>query len=121
MNYGARHWRNRVCLLLIVVIALLLHQGTASCQERVQSVGSAPSIAPVPVKPEEIAPTKPDSHQSGLVIGEGDLLQITLYGVPEFNQRVRVESSGEPESTVCITFTLLGPRPARVNDRRPPF
>jgi polysaccharide export outer membrane protein len=37
-----------------------------------------------------------------LVIGEGDLLQINVYGVTDFNQHVRVDSSGE------ISLPMIG-------------
>ena len=95
MNHSAGIRRRRLCLVLIVLIASLSHEGMAAGQERIDPVGKAPSTTPGPVNPELVATTPTPHPSDGLVIGEGDLLQITLYGVPDFNQHVRVESSGD--------------------------
>ena len=42
------------------------------------------------------------SPATDLVIGPGDLLQIGVYGAPDFNEQVRVSSEGE------ITLPLIG-------------
>ena len=100
MNHSAKI--SHLYLLLIVLIAFLSHKGTAVCQERVESVGNAPSTALGPVKPDLTGTTPTPLPAAGLVIGEGDLLQISLYGVPDFNEHVRVESSGE------ISLPMIG-------------
>jgi polysaccharide export outer membrane protein len=93
---------------LIVLTAFLSHEGIVACQERIEPVGNTPSTAPGPVKP-ELAATTPTPHPAaGLVIGEGDLLQISLYGVPDFNQHVRVESSGEVSLPMIGAVKVIG-------------
>jgi polysaccharide biosynthesis/export protein len=102
-----------ICVFLITLIAFLSYQGIAACQERIGSVSSAPvSGAPTtqgPVPLEELAKA-PSSRSSlaDLVIGEGDLLQISLYGVPDFNQHVRVDSSGEVSLPMIGSVKVLG-------------
>jgi polysaccharide export outer membrane protein len=102
----ARH----LCLFLITLIAFLSYQGIAACQERVGSVSSAPAAHPAqgPIPPEEVAKSPSPNPLTDLVIGEGDLLQITLYGVPDFNQHVRVESSGEVSLPMIGAVKVIG-------------
>jgi polysaccharide biosynthesis/export protein len=106
MNHPARIPRKCLYLLSIALIVFLSHKGTAVCQERVESVGNAPSTALGPVKPDLTTPTAPPA--AGLVIGEGDLLQISLYGVPDFNEHVRVESSGEVSLPMIGAVKVIG-------------
>lgn len=96
----ARH----LCLFLITLIAFLSYQGIAACQERVGSVSSAPAAHPAqgPIPPEEVAKSPSPNPLTDLVIGEGDLLQISVYGETDFNQHVRVDSSGE------ISLPMIG-------------
>jgi polysaccharide export outer membrane protein len=50
-----------------------------------------------------VPPTAPPAaNPSELVIGEGDLLQVTLYGVADFNQQVRVTPAGD------ISLPMIG-------------
>ena len=92
----------------LALIALLWLGEIAACQERVGSVVAAPGTVRDSVKSAEI--TKPTSANPSaeLLIGEGDLLQITLYGVPDFNQHVRVDSSGEISLPMIGTVKLRG-------------
>ncbi len=107
MKYSTGIRGKRLGLLLIALL-FLSRAGITVGQERVDPVGKAPSTAPGPVKPElvETTPTPPPSD--GLVIGQGDLLQISLYGVAEFNQHVRVDSSGEVSLPMVGAVKVIG-------------
>ena len=98
------------CLFLIALIAFLSYQGIAACQERIGSVSSVPTAPTVqgPVPPEEVAKSPSRNPLADMVVGEGDLLQISLYGVPDFNQRVRVDSSGEISLPMIGSVKVLG-------------
>jgi polysaccharide export outer membrane protein len=69
-------------------------------------VGNTPSA----LSQNRVAPTSSSSPKepaamnspSDLAIGEGDLLQVSLYGVPDFNQQVRVAPSGD------ISLPMIG-------------
>ncbi len=37
----------------------------------------------------------PDSSPPGLMLGQGDLLEMNVYGVPELSQKVRVSNTGD--------------------------
>ena len=96
-----RHLR----LALNTLIIFLSCQGIAS-QERVESVPNSPT-ARGSSGTEQV--TNPSQNSPGtLVIGEGDLLQISLYGVPDFNEHVRVESSGEVSLPMIGTVKVIG-------------
>ena len=91
----------------LALIALLWLGEIAACQERVGSVVAAPGTVRDPVNSAEITKPTPGNPSAGLLIGEGDLLQITLYGVSDFNQHVRVDSSGEISLPMIGTVKLL--------------
>jgi polysaccharide biosynthesis/export protein len=108
MNHSAGIRGRRLYLLLIALMAFLSHEGIAACQERVESVGNAPSTVQGPVKPDLTAIPPTPQPAARLVIGEGDLLQISLYGVPDFNEHVRVESSGEISLPMIGAVKVIG-------------
>jgi polysaccharide biosynthesis/export protein len=85
----------RLCLVMIVLLAFLAREGMATGQERVDPVGKVASTAPGSVNPELVASAPAPRPSDDLAIGQGDLLQVSLYGVTDFNQRVRVDSGGE--------------------------
>ena len=82
---------------------VLLILPTAHCvaQDR---VGSAQSREQVPPLATQTPPVAPDntSSSSKLVIGTGDLIEVSLYGMPDFKTEVRVSSGGE------ISLPMLG-------------
>lgn len=80
---------------------VLLAFPTASCvaQDRAASAESREQ-APPPA-PQTVAP-KETSSSSKLVIGAGDLIEVSLYGMPDFKTEVRVSSGGE------ISLPMLG-------------
>ena len=98
-----RHLR----LVLIVLVATLSYRKVAVCQERITSVSNGPTTQGS-VIPQEIAKSPAQNPMADLVIGEGDLLQISLYGVPDFNQRVRVGASGEVSLPMIGDVKVLG-------------
>jgi polysaccharide biosynthesis/export protein len=78
---------------------LLGPQSGVCAQDRVQPTtqdGAASTSAPQPNSTVNapVTDTK-NASTSELLIGEGDLLQISLYGVPEFNQQARVSGEGK--------------------------
>src|SRR4029077_5421529 len=76
---------------------------TAPCfaQDRVGSVETREQAPPPSPQTPPVAPGKSGSP-SGLVIGAGDLIEVNLYGMPDFKTEVRVSSGGE------ISLPLLG-------------
>lgn len=96
----------------IATALFLLFAGACIGQERVNATSEAPNSTPSPVKPEPVKSelTTPPVQQpfSDLVIGDGDLLQIKLYDVPEFNYMVRVDSNGEVSLPMIGAVKILG-------------
>ena len=91
-----RHLR----LVLNTLVAFLSYQKIAASQARIESLPNLPN-AQRSIVAEQV--TKDD-----LVIGEGDLLQISLYGVPDFDQRLKVDSSGEVSLPMIGAVKVLG-------------
>jgi len=91
---------------VVAMLALLL-VGASVGQERVSATAEPASATPSPVKPE---PATESAQQpfADLVIGDGDLLQIRLYDVPEFNYMVRVDSKGEVSLPMIGAVKVLG-------------
>ena len=58
---------------------------------------SFPSAVPQPANPQvgAPAPPPPSAPPTGVRLGSADLLDITVYGVPELSQKVRVNDSGD--------------------------
>jgi len=85
----------------VTFIILVCYVGVMASQERV-----APAVDPSPTQArsaaETVAKATPDNTPATLEIGQGDLLQVSLYGVAEFNEHVRVDSSGE------ISLPMIG-------------
>ena len=100
-------------VFLAVCLALLSAEGLAQSraatpQGPVQKLGSTPQVTPVAAPSATSAPqvTPAPAISAGsaeeLLIGNGDLLEISLYGMPDFKAEVRVDSAGE------ISLPLLG-------------
>ncbi len=96
-----------ICSVGMATLLALLLAGVAVGQERVNAASEAPSATPSPVKP-ELATESAQQPFADLVIGDGDLLQISLYGVPDFNLRVRVDSNGEVSLPMIGTVKVIG-------------
>jgi polysaccharide export outer membrane protein len=80
----------------------------AAGQERIDAAATASSVVGRAVKPERVGNTTAPHPSADLVIGQGDLLQISLYGVQEFNLRVRVDSNGEVSLPMIGTAKVTG-------------
>jgi polysaccharide biosynthesis/export protein len=91
---------------VVAMLALLL-AGASVGQERVNTAAEAPNATPSPVKP-ELTTESAQQPFADLVIGDGDLLQISLYGVPEFNLQVRVDSNGEVSLPMVGSVKIIG-------------
>lgn len=63
----------------------------------------APPDITDPNTPNKAVGGAPSAPSPDLHIGVGDLLQISVFGAPDFDRQVRVSSSGE------VTLPLLGP------------
>jgi len=106
MSCSAKIRSRRLCSVVVALTAFLTYGQIAACQERIGAVSNAPT-AQVAVLPEAV-PEPPSRPMVDLVIGEGDLLQISLYGVPDFNQHERVDSSGEISLPMIGAVKVLG-------------
>lgn len=76
--------------------------------EAVQPNTPTPEVLSVPQTsaPGQAAPAvknAPVANSSDLIIGSGDLLEISVYGAPDFSKQVRVAETGE------ISLPLIGP------------
>ena len=77
-------------LVLTMLIAFLSHQEIAVSQEQIESVPNSPNAQGSVVT---MSPSQ--TPLDDVLIREGDLLQISLYGVPDFNRHVRVDANGD--------------------------
>jgi polysaccharide export outer membrane protein len=84
--------------LLALAVPLSLASGLLA-QDRVEEINRSNAISTQSPNPEKPAQT---AAVADVLIGEGDLLQVSLYGVPDFNEQVRVSSTGE------ITLPMVG-------------
>ncbi|MGE5207448.1 MAG: polysaccharide biosynthesis/export family protein [Chlamydiota bacterium] len=88
------------------VLALLLCQAPRATAQSEQSPSPAPppanAIAPIQQTITAAPPSPGPQSPSEVVIGSGDLLEISVYGAPEFTRQVRVADSGD------ISLPLLG-------------
>jgi hypothetical protein len=76
------------------LIVFLSHREIAASQARIESLPNLLN-AQRSVVAEEVTKRPSRNPVDDLVIGEGDLLEISLHGVPDFNHHVRVDTSGE--------------------------
>src|SRR6267143_819363 len=88
-----------ITLTMLAFLALPLAYGFA--QDRV-APSEVRTEAPRPAAETTPAPTRTTGSQQDLLIAAGDLLEVSLYGMPDFKTDVRVNSGGE------ISLPLLG-------------
>lgn len=94
----AAHWAAPVLLALgayCCMVSPVCAQQTGSPEAPIQRV------APVAPPAAQNASPSP-STQTDLIIGSGDLLEVSIYQAPEFDRQVRVDDSGE------ISLPLVG-------------
>jgi polysaccharide export outer membrane protein len=108
MSRSRGTWGRPLRAFFIVLLLPLAYYGVAAGQGRVDPAAKAPSAAAGAVNPEVVGSTPAPEPSADLVIGEGDLLQISLYGVQEFNLRVRVDSKGEVSLPMIGTVKVTG-------------
>ena len=73
-----------------------------------QAVPASATVAERSNLPPLPATTNPPSPRAVLHIGPGDLLEVSVYGVPELTQRVRVGNSGEISLPLIDRVHLAG-------------
>ncbi len=86
---------------LAVIAVLALSSNHVFAQERVDSPRFQ-AEAPPPAPPTSSVAARSTSSPADLLIGAGDLLEVSLYGIPDFKTDVRVSSGGE------ISLPMLG-------------
>src|SRR5258708_11430369 len=76
---------------IVGVFLLAFAISSASAQE------AFPNAVPPPAKAQDAAPAPPppSSSSPGALLGPGDLLDISVYGVPELSQKARINNSGD--------------------------
>lgn len=84
--------RRRAVRSCVLLCCLVLGASLAAIGQSEQTSTPAPAVAP----------TAQPSSGEGFAIGQGDLLDITAYGVDDMKQTVRVDSNGD------ISLPLLG-------------
>jgi polysaccharide biosynthesis/export protein len=111
MSHSGKITGRRLRLVLTLIVFFYCKE-IAVGQERIGTVASVPN-ARGPASGEEVTKSEATKSPSisplaGLGIGEGDLLQISVYGVPDFNQHVRVDTNGEVSLPMIGTVKVLG-------------
>lgn len=104
MKYQSKLHRSNVPIRWAVLVLLAWYTPTAFPQARVEPVtrsNTMPDTTTSDIAANPPAST-PDVPESDLLIGAGDLLQVSIYDEPDYNQQVRVSSDGE------ITLPLIG-------------
>ncbi len=76
-----------IALLLFVGLSVGLACGQDAFPSVIPQAASAQTAAP--------APPPPSNSSPGVVLGAADLLDISVYGVPELSQKVRINNSGD--------------------------
>ena len=91
----------KVFASLLTLLFSLAAFGQQPAQSSVNQQATHPPVvkdagADMAEKPKTAAPSPPTSSDSGAIrIGSGDLLDITVFGVPDLSQKTRVTSSGD--------------------------
>src|SRR5450432_3981620 len=82
-------WSFRASVASGFLLALVV--SSASAQD------AFPSAVPEPARAQETAPAPPPPSNSspGALLGPGDLLDISVYGVPELSEKARINNSGD--------------------------
>jgi len=88
-------------ILLGALVFLALPTAHCLAQDRVTPTESREQAPASPPQSKSVAANNSDSS-SGLLIGSGDLLEVSLYGMPDFKSDARVSSGGE------ISLPLVG-------------
>lgn len=75
-----------LALLFLSIFFIAASRSEASAQD------AFPSVVPQATAP---TPPPPSNSTPGMLLGAGDLLDISVYGVPELSEKVRVNNGGE--------------------------
>jgi polysaccharide export outer membrane protein len=100
-------------VLALLALRLMLPSTILLAQDRVEPVS----------RPEESNAQKSDAEKSiqttpvaDVLIGEGDLLQVSLFGVPDFNEQVRVNSAGQISLPMIGQVQVRGLSPTKAGE-----
>src|SRR2546421_7225609 len=94
-----------ISLAVLAFLALPSTYGFA--QDRVSSSEIRPVVPPSTAQTEPAA-TRSAGSPHDLLIGAGDLLEVSLYGMPDFKTDVRVNSGGEISLPMIGTMPVAG-------------
>jgi polysaccharide export outer membrane protein len=93
--------------LLATLLFLTLRLPYGLAQDRVGSSEIRP-VMPLSTAQTEPAATRSAGSPHDLLIGAGDLLEVSLYGMPDFKTDVRVNSGGEISLPMIGTMSVAG-------------
>ncbi len=85
----------RLRLPLVICVGIVFVVGLSASLALGQA--AFPSAVPQPANSQATppAPPPPSASPSGIRLGTADMVEITVYGVPELSQKVRVNDSGD--------------------------
>ena len=92
---------------LAIIAALASPSNHVFAQERVDS-SRVQVVAPSTSQGMPVAARSSAGSPQELLIGAGDLLEVSLYGMPDFKSEVRVNSGGEISLPMLDTVTVGG-------------
>jgi polysaccharide biosynthesis/export protein len=87
--------------LIVALVVMSVSFAPASLAQEAAASQSATTNAES-LQPSSITPLPPPAESAEIIIGSGDLLEVSVYGAPEFNKQLRVADSGE------IALPLIG-------------
>jgi len=100
-------------VLAFLALSVVLPSPNLVAQDRVEPVS----------QPDENNTQKPDREKlspitpvADVLIGEGDLLQVSIFGVPDFNEQVRVNSAGQISLPMVGQVQVRGISPTRAGE-----
>jgi len=105
---ACRNFRIGLCLLWALVLGtpgIVAQQAAAPAEPQTESPKTAPAVAPLPQVPagtgvpvgrNASSPDKQDSGDaSATKLGPGDLVEVSVFGVPELSTKARVNNDGD--------------------------
>ena len=102
MHHGHGSWSRLLCFSLVTVTLLVGHcMPKASAQDEPVPPEATNSASPTePINPAAPATAPPNSSEStqgpaGMRMGIGDLLEVSVYGVPELTAKARISNTGD--------------------------
>lgn len=91
----------KVAVALLLLFELIVGPATTRAQQTTTSPAAPTTVQPL----QQVIPAQPmpsGGSSAEIIIGSGDLLEVSVYGAPEFTKQVRVADSGD------ISLPLVG-------------